>query len=59
MKETKRRGAERERENEKEAANTHIFIYANGIRSRLIVQPHTRGDSRDGYPGIVAACQFA
>lgn len=37
---------------EGEAANTRIFIYANGMRSRLIVRPHTRGDSRDGYPGV-------
>lgn len=36
---------------EGEAVNTRIFIYANGIRSRLIVQPHTHSDSRDGLPG--------
>lgn len=36
---------------EGEAVNTRIFIYANGMRSRLIVQPHTRSDSRDGLPG--------
>lgn len=56
------RGKERERERGSmvgEAANTRIFIYANGIRIQLIVRSHTRGDSRDGYSGIVPACQFA
>lgn len=43
----------------REEANTRIFIYANGIRIQLIVRPHTRSDSRDGYSGIVSACQFA
>jgi len=40
-----------------EAANTRIFIYANGIRSWLIVRPHIHSDSRDGYPGIHLTCQ--
>ena len=52
----------REREREKlvkgKAANTRIFIYANGIRIQLIVRSHTRSDSRDGCSGIVPACQF-
>ena len=54
---------ERERESARlvkgKAANTRIFIYANGIRIQLIVRSHTRSDSRDGYSGIVPACQFA
>lgn len=42
---------------EGEAANTCIFIYANRIRSRLIVRPHTRDDSRNGSPGVHPTCQ--
>jgi len=42
---------------EGEAANTRMFIYANGIRSRLIVRPHTLSDSLDGQPGDHSTCQ--
>lgn len=58
------RGRERKEEGEdrgggRSGGRAYIYLCKRNRGIQLIVRSHTRGDSRDGYSGIVSACQFA
>lgn len=60
MEERERERREVERRGEwKGKERAYIYLCKRNRGIRLIVRSHTRGDSRDGYSGIVSACQFA